>query len=464
MSSGSRRPDVCVVGAGPVGLTVALGLAVAGVGVTVLESAADIAVSSRALVHQSHTLEGFARLRVLDAVLRAGTPLRARDFLVRRTGERIRHPTPGPRTGSAPAHNLILRQDALSRILLRQLLRFPAAEVKFGCAVDTVRQNGESVRVGYTHQEGRGLLETRWAVGADGARSTVRKSLGVEFEGFTWPERFVATDIRYDFAAHGYADANFVIDPDDGAIVVRIDSGNLWRVAWTERASLPEETLPRRLAEFFARNLPGPRPRNYELVAHAPYRAHQRTAERFRVGRVLLAGDAAHVTNPTGGMGLTAGLHDAFPLGEALAAVLLGRCGEGVLDRYAEAGRAAFLTRFSPLATDLKRLVFDTRDPARLAEALVPLRRLAADEELRRSRTAALRSALPLSLLDDGRAAGRLRPYLGAAAAGSPQGPQGNADQGPEGHTAQGPQGHADRGPQGHAGHHFGPQERQTAP
>ncbi|WP_275127321.1 FAD-dependent oxidoreductase [Streptomyces monomycini] len=440
MSSGSRHPDVCVVGAGPVGLTTALGLAAAGVGVTVLESAPGIAASARALVHQSHTLEGFARLHVLDAVVRAGTPLRARDFVVRRTGERIRHSTPDLRTGPVPAYNLILRQDGLSRILLGQLLRFPTAEVRFGCTVDTVRQDGESVRVGYTHKQGRERIEARWAVGADGARSTVRKALGVEFGGFTWPDRFVATDIRYDFAAHGYADANFVIDPDDGAIIVRIDSGNLWRVAWTECASLPEESLPRRLAEFLARNLPGPRPRNYELVAHAPYRAHQRAAARFRVGRVLLAGDAAHVTNPTGGMGLTAGLHAAFPLGEALAAVLLGRCGEGVLDRYAEAGRAAFLHQFSPLATDLKRLVFDTRDPARLAEALVPLRRPAAGEELRRSRTAAFRSALPLSLLDDEGAVGRPRPDLDTAAAGPPSGPQGRA------------------------GHHSGPQERQTAP
>ncbi|MFH8347811.1 FAD-dependent oxidoreductase [Streptomyces sp. NPDC018045] len=405
MSSGSRSPDVCVVGAGPVGLTTALGLAMAGVGVTVLESAPDIAPSARALVHQGHTLEGFARLKVLDAMVRAGIPLRGRDFAVRRTGERIHHPLPDSRTDTAPAHNLILRQDVLSGILLEELLRFPDARVRFGCAVDAVRQNGATVRIDYTHEGTHGRLEARWAVGADGARSTVRNALGVDFEGFTWPERFVATDIRYDFAAHGYADANFLIDPDDGAIVVRIDSGNLWRVAWTEDASLPEETLPQRLEAFFARTLPGPR--NAALVAYAPYRAHQRTAERFRVGRVLLAGDAAHVTNPTGGMGLTAGLHDAFPLGEALAAVLLGRCDEDVLDRYAHVSRTAFRTCFSPIATDLKRLVFDARDPARLAEALVPLRRLASDEELRRSRATALRSVMPVSLLDDDRSAGR---------------------------------------------------------
>ncbi|OKI02145.1 hypothetical protein A6A06_13770 [Streptomyces sp. CB02923] len=420
------------MGAGPVGLTTALGLAVAGVSVTVLERAPGLAESARALVHQCHTLEGFARLQVLDAIVRDGTPLRGRDFVVHRTGERIRHPMPDVRTAAAPAHNLILRQDALSRILYEQLLRLPGAEVRFGCAVDGVRQDGGRVRVDYTHgdctqRRGRGRVEARWAVGADGARSAVRKYLGVGFEGFTWPERFVATDIRYDFAAHGYADANFLIDPDDGAIIVRIDSGNLWRVAWTEDASLPEETLPQRLPDRLARILPGPQP--YEVVALAPYRAHQRTAERFRAGRVLLAGDAAHVTNPTGGMGLTAGLHDAFPLGEALAAVLRGQCGEDVLDRYAHLSREAFRTRFSPIATGMKRLVFDSRDPARLAEALVPLRRQAADEELRRSRIAALRSLMPVSLLDGGRPA-RHRQDRGTTA----------------------------------AGHHSGPQERQTAP
>jgi len=200
-------------------------------------------------------------------------------------------------------------------------------------------------------------------IGADGARSVVRQSLGLDFDGLTWPERFVATNIRYDFWAYGFDDGNFVADQRMGAVVALLSRDGLWRCTYQEDANLPVDTIADRMAGFFDAFLPGTK--DFELVEWSPYRMHQRSASRYRVGRVLLAGDAAHATNPTGGLGLTSGLFDAQALCGALAAVIHGEVGDEVLDRYDEVRRRAFLEIASPAATAYKRLVFGT-DPAGL--------------------------------------------------------------------------------------------------
>jgi 3-(3-hydroxy-phenyl)propionate hydroxylase/6-hydroxy-3-succinoylpyridine 3-monooxygenase len=142
------------------------------------------------------------------------------------------------------------------------------------------------------------------------------------------------------------------------------------------------------MGAFFDAVLPGPK--DFELVHHSPYRMHQRAAETFRVGRVLLAGDAAHATNPTGGLGLTSGILDAEVLHPALAAVVRGEASEDVLDRYAHERRRVFLEVASPQASELKRLVYHSADPERLEADLSGLRAVAADAELRRGSQLAL--------------------------------------------------------------------------
>jgi len=112
---------------------------------------------------------------------------------------------------------------------------------------------------------------------------------------------------------------------------------------------------------------------------------HQRAATTMRAGRVLLAGDAAHATNPTGGLGLTSGLFDTFVLYDSLAAVIKGTARESVLDRYAEERRRTFLEIASPQATANKRLIYHTSDPVELEARLAKLRALAADEDAQRT-------------------------------------------------------------------------------
>ena len=203
-------------------------------------------------------------------------------------------------------------------------------------------------------------MRSDWVVGADGSHSTVRQLLALPFEGHTWPDRFVATNLEYDFEAHGYSPANMISDPDEWAVVARLGRENLWRVTFGEDSALDEEQVYQRIPQHYARLLPAPGP--YRIVAAAPYRVHERCVPRFRVGRVLLAGDAAHVCNPCGGMGLTSGIIDADALVKVLDAVIHGRAGDEALDFYADERRRVFREVVSPIATSFKRRLSE-KDP-----------------------------------------------------------------------------------------------------
>jgi 3-(3-hydroxy-phenyl)propionate hydroxylase/6-hydroxy-3-succinoylpyridine 3-monooxygenase len=196
----------------------------------------------------------------------------------------------------------------------------------------------------------------------------------------TWPERFVATNVLYDFQDLGYSDGTFLVDPTYGAVIARIDREGLWRCTYCEDASLPEESIPERMPAYFKAILPEGAPMP-EVVSWSPYKMHQRAADRMRVGRVLLAGDAAHATNPTGGMGLTSGLFDTYVLYEALAAVIHGEADASVLDAFSDARLKIFLEQASPAASEFKRLVFHSHDPERLDHDLEPMRQVAADRD-----------------------------------------------------------------------------------
>jgi len=375
-----EKQRVIVVGAGPTGLVTALGLARCGVDVTVLEAEPAIVNSPRAMVYHWAVLDGLQRVGILEDVLAFGFTNRDLYFVVFDTGERIRLTHDVLRGLTDHPYSVHLGQEKLAEIALTHLLRLPDTRVYWNTHVTGLVQDADGVTLHTRTPEGLREYRANWVVGADGGRSTVRQLLGLSMEGMTWPERFVATNIRYDFAAYDFAAANMVIGAPYGAIIARIDNTGLWRCTYCEDDSLPEETVGKRIPAYFEKALPGAK--DYELVQYSPYRMHQRVAERMRVGRVLLAGDAAHITNPTGGLGLTSGLFDAYVLYEALAAVVNGEAGDELLDRYAEQRRRAFVEYASPAATEFKRLVYHPKDRAQVEASAAMLRQVAADPKL----------------------------------------------------------------------------------
>jgi 3-(3-hydroxy-phenyl)propionate hydroxylase/6-hydroxy-3-succinoylpyridine 3-monooxygenase len=383
--------DVIIVGGGPVGFINALGLAQAGARVSVIEAEPQIVSSPRAAVYFWSVLEGFERLGILGAAEAEGLRKQDYTYLVRRTGERIEYSMEVLAGHTPRPYNLHLGQHRLADIAMRRLQSFSNASVRFGTRLERLQQDASGVTLSVVTARGTEELRAKWVIGADGAGSTVRQQLGLSFDGMTWPERFVATNVYYDFERHGYSRATFVIDDQFGAVIAVLNTERLWRCTYMEDAALPEETFLERLPHAYEALLPGGG--SYVLERASPYRMHQRSAGRYRVGRVVLAGDAAHVTNPTGGLGLTSGLFDSYALYPALAAVILEGADDDVLDRYAAARRDTFVNRASPQAIANKQLVFHANGGGQaLEEALALLRRLTTDPEFLRQRLMFTRS------------------------------------------------------------------------
>lgn len=383
-ASVSEDQQVIVVGAGPTGLLCALGLAQQGISVTVIEKQPGLQDSPRAIVYHWATLDGLARLDVLDDATSVGFLKQDYAYRVRRTGEVIGYGLQALEGKVERPYNLHLGQGALAQVVLTRLLTYANVRVLWSTEVNAVAQHEAGVEVRVRTADEEAVLRAEWLVGADGARSRVRTELGLAFEGMTWPERFVATNVRFPDEREGWAQSTFYVDDTYGAIIAKIDdSGDhgLWRYTYMEDSALPAETAAERYPHFLRAVFGEDVAERTELVALSPYSMHQRSATAYRAGRVLLAGDAAHATNPTGGLGLTMGLFDAYLLNESLGLVLRGRADDAILDVYADARRQAFVEKASPRAAANKQLLFHSSDQELLDQQLEPFRRMSHDPE-----------------------------------------------------------------------------------
>ena len=372
----SDTVDVCVVGAGPVGMLTALALVQAGASVTVLEKEAQIVNSPRAAVYFPSTLLVLEELGLLDELLEIG-------FTNRTFGTHVPDfgytsvVTTEQIDGIEYDYQLHVGQHEVARVAMEHARKL-GVEVLFGHEVTTIADEGDGVTIGARHPDGDIAVSARWLIGADGARSTVRKLAGIEFQGHTWPERFVATNVKFDFSRLGYQQANFVCDPVNMAVIAQLDRDGLWRCTYMEDAALPEAELDQRIHQRYEWFMEGSK--DYEIVSASPYMLHQRAAETLRKGRVLLAGDAAHATNPCGGLGLTSGIWTGIVLADVLGAVLRGEEDGAILDRYSDERRRVFWEIVSPAATENKRMLQES-DPQQRRADLASIKALSDNPE-----------------------------------------------------------------------------------
>ena len=373
---------ILIAGAGPVGAVTALALAQRGFPVTVLEAEARVADAPRAATTHPATLELLAGLGLAEDVIRLGLTARTFQFRDRPSGALI-----------AEFDHEILRPDTrypfvvqceqhkLARLALEKLRALPGTEVHFSARVAAVEARRSGIELAVKTRAGSRKFRGAFLIGADGGRSTVRKSMGIPFEGYTWPERFIVLTTRFDFERErGYCYRNYLSDPDEWANLFKVagdDGMGQWRVVFptreeeTDAEALSDAGVQQRLQRFF------PKPAPYEVVHRNLYKAHQRVARTFRKGRVLLAGDAAHVNNPIGGLGLNCGIHDGVELAERLARHCSGS-GEDELDLY-DRRRRPLNIEFVQSQTVNNKKRLEEKDPAVRAANFEQLRQTAAD-------------------------------------------------------------------------------------
>jgi len=383
----SVQSKVLVVGAGPVGSVMAYSLCRRGIPVVLIDQLLEPEIECRAASCHPPTVAMLDDLGLLGVGLEQGLVSPVFQYLDRPTGEVVAT-FDIRKMRSPPKHAYVLQweQYKISRTIVERLRGEALAELKLGMKLTGLSDHGDKVTLTLEDADGRSeTIGGAFVVGCDGGRSTVRKLAEINFDGFTWPERFIKIDTHFDFFSLNakLSNRNYFADPDRWLNLFKArgpDGGGLWRAVsptlpdQTDEDLLSPEAVEARLQLFC------PKPGPYEIATVAIYNVHQRVADTFNRGRVLLAGDAAHVNNPVGGMGMNGGIHDAVNLAEKLEAILAGAAATPLLDRYSTERRRAQVDYIQAQSIQNKETLGE-KDPTARAAKLDAIRRMGADQD-----------------------------------------------------------------------------------
>jgi 3-(3-hydroxy-phenyl)propionate hydroxylase len=341
MSQTKSELPVLIAGAGPVGLSVAASLVTQGFRVEVFEKGSELADEARASTFHASSLEYFAEWGVADEVVAHGKKVHILQFWERENRTRvadfdyavIARDTPFPFRLQCP-------QNKVTRLIKPRIEASGLAKVHFSHEAATHRDLGDHVELDLKTPSGVRTVKGRYLIGADGAASKVRETLGMVLDGVTFEDRFllVGSDLDYDRIFPEIGLVAYIYDPEEWVIIMHLPEvvRTVFRIQEHEdiAAILKPDAVRARMTRFIGQ------PADFKVEMASVYRVHQRVAQTFRVGRVLLAGDAAHINNPAGGMGMNSGIHDAHLLGKHLGSVLRG-ADDCLLDEYSDSRKKA---------------------------------------------------------------------------------------------------------------------------
>jgi 3-(3-hydroxy-phenyl)propionate hydroxylase len=399
-----KKTRIVIAGGGPVGVVSALACAQHGYAVTLLEAEAKVDDSPRAATTHPSTLEMIARVGLIDQFIQEGLVARyfqfwdkpARAKIVEFDHDVLRDETPYPFVVQTEQHKF-------ARMGIERLKSFPDVEVRFGTRVITVSQDADGATISAEGPDGRETFRGDYVIAADGGRSTVRKALDIDFEGFTWPERFLVLTTLDNFQEllPGCCYRNFLADPDEWTnlfLVAGDDGKGRWRAVVPTRIEESDEQALADASTYSRLQRVLPLGRGYNVIHRNLYKVHQRVAATFRKGRVFLAGDSAHVNNSVGGLGLNGGIHDAMELVDTLHQVIAKQAGDALFDRYTRRRRTLNI-EFVQEQTSVNKKRLEEREPKTRQLHFVELRATAEDPKkhkeflLRTSLIASVRKA-----------------------------------------------------------------------
>jgi 3-(3-hydroxy-phenyl)propionate hydroxylase len=396
---GHDKDLVLIAGGGPVGLLCAWLLGRRGIPVRLFDDNDGPQADPRAATTHPATLDLLDEDGLAANMARVGLVAPIFQFWDRPSGERVAQFDHAILAGDTK-HPFVVQceQFKTAKLILARLRKLPNVELLFGHEVVGVTPSGNAVSIDVRGQNGVTSHAGAYLIGADGGRSVVRKQSAIAFDGFTWPERFIVLTTPYDFEAErGYCYRSYFADPDAWCNCFKVSAEGppgLWRTVFptdptqSEADLMSDAGVQARLQTFF------PSPSPYEVVHRNLYVTHQRVAATFRKGRVLLAGDAAHVNNPIGGMGLNGGIQDAVNLADKLARVLCDGAPDRLLDLYDRQRRTVAVDFVQEQSITNKRRL-EARDADTRRKNLDELREMAADPA--RARQFLLRSSMIVS-------------------------------------------------------------------
>ncbi|MEH6568281.1 MAG: NAD(P)/FAD-dependent oxidoreductase [Halioglobus sp.] len=320
------KAPIVIAGAGPVGSVIALYLAQRNIPVLVLEKEQDLPVDLRASTFHPPSLEMIADLGhgVIEEMLEKGLKADRYQYRDRRSNEVASFDMGLIADSTRYPFRLQLEQYEFTRIANRKLDSMACAEVRFGHEVTGFTQSESGVDVQVSSESGVEHIRTPFLVSCEGTHSAIRKQAGIGFTGFTYDEKFlvISTPFPFEDVFDDLSYVNYVSDPEEWCVILRTEK--IWRVLFPTRAEnaadekylLSDAFIQERLQHLYSRS------EDYEIGHRTLYKVNQRVAETYYRGRVLLAGDACHINNPLGGMGMNGGIHDGYNLAAKLVAIV----------------------------------------------------------------------------------------------------------------------------------------------
>lgn len=370
----SGRIQVLIAGAGPVGLTAALLLGSKGIAVTVLEAEAAISEELRASTFHPPTLDMMAPFGITARMIEAGLLCPTWQIRLHPSGDRAVFDLSVLKNDSEHPYRLQCEQAKYCHLVLDAVRKLSSVTVLFSCAVSGLEQSGHAVVVKAMSPEGEKTFAADYVIGADGARSVVRRALGIEMSGDIYPETTMLATTRFPFhdKLEGLSNVSYCWKPDGTFSLLRLPG--VWRVSLYAREGQTTEQAMQDEAQQDLLHDIVPDAGRIEVLQTRPYRIHRRLAAAYGKGRVFLAGDAAHLNSPSGGMGMNGGIHDAFNLCEKLVEVIQDGADSGLLARY-ERQRRPVAEEEIIQQSHRNRTRMQERDPARRRAMLEDLQR-----------------------------------------------------------------------------------------